>query len=58
MTVPSLKQTVAGLSPWKPGFDLRRAHIFVENKVTLKEVFSEYLGFSLSASLHQCSKLN
>jgi hypothetical protein len=44
--VPLLKGLVPGILPRRPGFDPRSGHVgFVVDKVTLGQVFSEYVGF-------------
>ena len=49
---------VTGLLPRSPRFDPRPAHLgFVVGKVALGHVSSEYYGFPLSLSFHQCSIL-
>jgi hypothetical protein len=47
--VPWLRLLVAGLSPWRPGFDPRSVDVgFVVDKVAMGQGFSpEYLGFPL-----------
>jgi hypothetical protein len=54
--VPWLRRLVAGLSPRRPGFDLRSVHVgFVVDKVALGRFFPEYFGFLLSVSFLRCS---
>jgi hypothetical protein len=48
---PQLKRLVAGFPPWRPGFDPGSGQVgFVEDKVALGQIFSEYFGFF--ANLH------
>jgi hypothetical protein len=50
-TVPWLRRLVAGLSPWRPGFDPGSVHVgFVADEVALAQCFTEYFDFSLSIS--------
>jgi hypothetical protein len=45
--MPWLRRLVAGLSPWRPGFDLGSVHVgFVVDKVALGHVFPRVLRFS------------
>jgi hypothetical protein len=47
--MPWLRQLVAGLSPWKPGFVPRSVHVeFVMHRVTLRQVFLWVLHFTSS----------
>ena len=52
-----LKWLVAGLSPRRFRFDPRPVHMRFVGKVALDRFFSEYFGFTLSVSFHQCSIL-
>jgi hypothetical protein len=46
-TVPWFRRLVAGLSPWKPGFDPGSVHVgFVVDNVALGQVFPRVLRFS------------
>jgi hypothetical protein len=47
--VPWLRQSVAGFSPRRPGFDPGSVHVgFVVDKVALGQIFPpEYFGFPL-----------
>jgi hypothetical protein len=52
-TVPSLRRSVAGLAPWRPGLNPRRVHMgFMLDGVALRHVFLE-----ASLSFHHCSIL-
>jgi hypothetical protein len=55
--VSLFKQSVAGLSPLRPGFNPRSVHMsFVLEEVTVEEVILLGIAFfSLSVSFHQCS---
>jgi hypothetical protein len=55
-----LRQIVASISPRGYGFNPTTVHVgFVADKVALGEACSpEYLGFSLSVSIHHCSVLS
>jgi hypothetical protein len=45
--VPWLRRSVAGLSPWRPGFDPGSVHVgIVVDKVALGQVFPRVLRFS------------
>jgi hypothetical protein len=54
VVVPQLRRLVAGFPPWRPGFDHRSGHVgFVVDKVALRQVFSEYFGFSCQFLFHR-----
>jgi hypothetical protein len=55
--VSLLRQSVAGLSPLRSGFNPRSVHVrFVLEEVTLEKVILLGIAFfSLSVSFHQCS---
>jgi hypothetical protein len=45
-TMPSLRRSVTGFSPLRPGFGPTSGHVgFLVDKMTLGQVFSEYLDF-------------
>jgi hypothetical protein len=53
--VPSLRQSVAVLSPWRPGLYSSPDYAeFMVDKTTMGQVFSEYFGFHLSLLFHKC----
>jgi hypothetical protein len=50
----SVKCTLAGFPPWRPGFEPRSGYVgFVVDKVALGQVFSEYFGFPFQFSFHR-----
>ena len=54
--VPWLRQFVAGLSPWRPGFSLKPVHMGLGGvQWHWNRFFSKNFSFSLSLSFHQCS---
>jgi len=53
-----LRPLVVGLSPRVSGFSARSFQMgFGVDRVAVGKVFSEYFGFPLSLSFHQCSIL-
>jgi hypothetical protein len=56
LAVPWLRRLVAGLSPWRPGFDPGSVHVgFVVDKVALGQVFPRQFH-STGAQLHGKTK--
>jgi hypothetical protein len=47
LTVPWLRRSVSGFSPWRPGFNPKSFHVrLVVDKVTLGQFFLRVLRFS------------
>jgi hypothetical protein len=54
VSVPQLRRLLAGFTLRRPGFDPESGHMgFVVDKVALKQVFSEYFGFSCQFSFRK-----
>jgi hypothetical protein len=52
--LPRLRRLVDGFPPRRLGFDPRSGHVgFLVDKVTLRQVFSEYFGFPCQFSFHR-----
>jgi hypothetical protein len=52
--VPWFRRLVAGFPPLRPAFDPRSGHVrLLVDKMTLGQVFSEYLGFHCQLSFHR-----
>jgi hypothetical protein len=52
--LPLLRETVTSFPQRRPAFKPRSGHVtFVVDKVTLGQVFTEYLGFPRQFSFHQ-----
>jgi hypothetical protein len=52
--VPQLRRSVPGFPPRWPGFEPKSIHVgFVVDKVTLRQVFSEYFSSPCQFSFHR-----